>query len=377
MITNGLFPEGEAGALRIKYIAKALASKGCNVTVLCRGISKDSGLVDGIQYYSFRNVKAKGIKKIIDYFSFPSNVKEYLRTNEPVDSIYVYNAHISIFTWLKKYAKETNVRLVHDCVEWYSPEEFKHGRFDPSYIIKNHINTRVLNEEYRVIAISQYLADYYSNKGISSLRVPMLCDCSAINATKELAEDKVQLFYAGNPGGKDLVGNVIQALNLLSEEDRSKVSLTVIGCTKERLVNACGVNEETIECAGTMLEIIGRVPHEEVLQRMSTANFVVLSRNASLRYAQAGFPSKIVESLANSTPVLCNISSDLGDYLIDGQNAVISSDHTPEAFAEAIHCAVMMTYEQRKAMCLDAFKSAENFFDYRNYNECIYRFIVG
>ena len=376
MITNGLFPEGEAGALRIKYIAKALISKGCNVTVLCRGVSKDSGVIDGIQYYSFRNVKARGIKKVIDYFAFPSNVKEYITSTTPIDCVYVYNAHVSIFTWLKKYAKKNEVTLVHDCVEWYSPEEFKFGRLDPSYIIKNHINTKVLNKDYRIIAISQYLTDYFSTKGISSLRVPMLCDCSTVNATKKLAEDKIQLFYAGNPAGKDLVGNVIQAVSLLSKEDKEKVRFTIIGCSKEHLINVCGVSSELIESTSDNVEICGRIPRDQVLERMNTADFVVLSRNAELRYAQAGFPSKVVEALSNSTPMLCNLSSDLSDYLIDGQNAIIATDHTPKAFAEAIHRAVMMTHEQRKTLCEKAEESAQCFFDYRNFCDLLYQFII-
>lgn len=377
MITNGLFPEGEAGALRIRYIAKALISKGCNVTVLCRGISKNSGVIEGIQYYSFRSEKTHGIKRILEYFSFPSSVREYLSANRFIDSVYVYNAHISIFKWLKKYARKNNVKLIHDCVEWYSPEEFKHGKFDLSYIIKNHINTKVLNRDYRVIAISQYLTDYYSAKGISSMRIPMLCDCTAVSANKKLSEDKIQLFYAGNPAGKDLVGNVIQAISLLSKEDKEKVHFTIIGCSKEHLINHCGGSSDVIEETSDNVAIYGRIPRDQVLERMSTADFVVLARNAGLRYAKAGFPSKVVEALVNSTPLLCNISSDLADYLADGQNAVIATDHTPEAFAEAIHRAVMMTYEQRKALCCNAEKSAKHFFDYRNYIYSINEFVVG
>lgn len=377
MITNGLFPEGEAGALRIKYIAKALISKGCNVTVLCRGISKDSGVIDGIQYYSFRSVKTQGIKRIMEYFSFPSNVKEYLSANSSIDSVYVYNAHISIFKWLKKYARKNNVKLIHDCVEWYSPEEFKYGKLDLSYIIKNHINMRVLNKDYRIIAISQYLTDYYSNKGIMSLRVPMLCDCSLAKTVKKISEDRIHLFYAGNPAGKDLVGNMIQAISLLSKEDKERVRFTIIGCSKEYLINVCGVSPEIIESISDNVEICGRIPRDQVIMRMNTADFVVLSRNAELRYAKAGFPSKVVEALSNSTPMLCNFSSDLVDYLIDGQNALIATNHTPEAFAQTIHRAIQTTCAERLAMCDHALLSARKYFDYRNYKDALYDLIIG
>ncbi len=374
MITNGAFPEGEPGALRIKYIAKALTANGCKVTVLCRGNSKESGEIEDIQYYSYRNARARRLKKVSDYFSFPSHVKEYLKVNGPVDAVYVYNAHMSIFAWLKKYAKKNPIPLLHDCVEWYSPEEFKYGRFDLSYIIKNLINTKIIDRQYRIIAISEYLSDYYSGKGIDTMRIPMLCDMSGIQINKCIDKETTQLFYAGNPGGKDLVGNVIKALTLLSDEDKSKVRFTLIGCTKEHLINVCGVRKEDIEQAGDIIDICGRIPRSEVLSRMSSANFVVLSRDASLRYAQAGFPSKIVEALSNSTPVLCNLSSDLGDYLIDNENAVLAKDHTPESLAEAIHRAAELSYDQKNEMCAHARRTAEKYFDWKEYSSDIAKF---
>jgi glycosyltransferase involved in cell wall biosynthesis len=97
----------------------------------------------------------------------------------------------------------------------------------------------------------------------------------------------------------------------------------------------------------------------------------MLIRNPEERYAKAGFPSKVVESLANSTPVLCNLSSDLGLYLRDGENAILASDHTPQAVALAMERAAGLSFEERKGMCEAAHNTAKVKFDYRQYQDAL------
>ena len=375
MITSGHFPEGEAGSLRIKYIGKAFVECGYNVTVLCRGQAKDHGVIDGIQYYSMRSIKTGKIKKVIDYLSFTRHVKEYLKTNKQADCVYVYNAPAAVFSWLKKYSKKTSAKLIHDCVEWYSPEEFKLGVFDPAFIMKNYINTKILTSDYRIIAISKYLESYFLRKGISTLRVPMLCDNSSVQPNKSQEDKRLHLFYAGAPGGKDIIGNVIKALALLPEEEQNKIEFSIFGCTKEYLISTCGIASEDINMVQNMLQIYGRVSRKEVIEKMSIADFVVLPRNAELRYAKAGFPSKVVEALSNATPILCNLSSDLGEYLIDGENAILAKDHEPDSLAEAIYRAMQLTGDDKRRMSECARDTAEKFFDYRKYSESLYEFI--
>ena len=57
----------------------------------------------------------------------------------------------------------------------------------------------------------------------------------------------------------------------------------------------------------------------------------------------AGFPTKVVESLALGTPVITNLTSDLGFCVFDGRNGVIldarsEQDASPEAVARTGIC---------------------------------------
>jgi glycosyltransferase involved in cell wall biosynthesis len=86
-----------------------------------------------------------------------------------------------------------------------------------------------------------------------------------------------------------------------------------------------------------------------------------------LRYAKAGFPTKIVESLSCGTPPVCNLSSDLAMYLTHGENAVLADGHAPEQIKIALESAIQTSPEERKKLRRNARETAEKCFDYRQY----------
>lgn len=373
IITSGCFPEGDAGAVRLFYNAKALMQAGYSVRVLCRGKANESGCADGIAYKSLRTQNGNRILKFLDYKRFPAKVKEQLKAAGAISHVYIYNAPTSVFLFCKRFCKEKNIPLIHDCVEWYSPEEFKRGEKDRAYRSKNKLNTEIIDNAFSVIAISSFLENHFKNKGIHTLRLPILCDVAASEKVKENRQ-KLTLFYAGSPGKKDLVGNVLEAAKLLTQEEREKLEVVFVGTTKAHLVNVCGISEDTISACSDVLKLTGRVSRAEVLNKMDAADFTILVRDASLRFAKAGFPSKVVESLSNATPILCNYSSDLELYLHDGDNALIAEDHTPEALVKTIRKALALTLEEKSQMSKNALESAKKYFDYRNYSEALKTF---
>lgn len=374
IITLGWFPEGDAGAVRLFYNAKALTEAGYAVRVLCRGKVNDSGCIDGIEYISLRTQKGNRLLKLLDYKRFTSRVKKQLEKTKELSAVYIYNAPRSVFKYCKFFCTDRKISLIHDCVEWYSPEEFKLGKYDRAYRTKNEINTKIIDQSFSVVAISRFLEEYYKSKGIRTIRLPILCDAAGSKKVKKNGE-KLTLFYAGSPVKKDLVGNVLKAALLLTEEERQKLQIVFVGVTKSHLISKCEIPKETIDACADVLELCGRVSRTEVLKRMDAADFTILVRDASLRYAQAGFPSKVVESLANATPVLCNYSSDLELYLHDGKNALIAEDHSPEALLKTIRRALALSPEEKSRMSYNARESAEKYFDYRKYSAALRAFL--
>lgn len=374
IITTGWFPEGDAGAVRLKMMAKCLTEANFHVTVLCRGKEHDKGTVEGIDYISLRYKRSR-LGKAYDYFTFPARVKRYLKKNaDSLHGVYIYNAHISVFEFCKSFCSSHGIRLFHDCVEWYSPEEFKNGERNVWYRNKVRINTKIIDHRFSVIAISRYLDDYFSSRGIKTMRVPILCDSASREHPKAENGEKLTLFYAGTPLRKDLVGNLLKAALLLTKEEQKMLRIVFVGVTREGLINGSDVPPDVIDGCSEFLELVGRVPRHEVLRRMEEADFSILLRDASLTYAKAGFPSKIVEALSNATPVFCNLSSDLEEYLEDGKNSVIPKDHTVESVTEAIRRALSLTPEEKNTMSKNALETAKSNFDYRQYTKRFYEF---
>ena len=124
-------------------------------------------------------------------------------------------------------------------------------------------------------------------------------------------------------------------------------------------MTAAGIDPEVLRRLEDLLHVFGRVPRAQVLDALKSTDFTNLMRSPEQRYARAGFPTKVVESLSNSTPVICNLTSDLGRYLRDGENSLLVEDCTPEALARVLAKAVALTQEQRAAMQARALASAE------------------
>ncbi len=374
MITNGRFPDGDAGAVRLFYVAKIFKELGYQVKILCRGKVRDQGCVEGIEYVSLRNKDSNRFVKYYEYFFFPHRVRKIIQKEDSIAGLYIYTAPNSVFRFYKKFASKNSLPLLYDSNEWYSPEQFKHGEKSYAYREKNRLVTKIIDKSYSVVAISRFLEEYYRSKNIQVFRLPILC---AVNKEimPKIRHEGLHLFYAGAPGKKDLIANVLKAVLLLSPELQEKVRITLMGATRDHLIGYCGISADLLDSCSGFLELCGRVSRLEVLEKLREADFTLLPRDASLRYAKAGFPSKVVESLAHSTPILCNLSSDLELYLKDGENALIAEDHTPESLAKVIKRAIALTAEEKEWMFEKSYNTAKCFFDYRIYKESFSEFI--
>ena len=379
IITTGWFPEGDAGAVRLQMMGRALTEIGYKVTVLCRGKLNDKGQYFSVEYCSYRNKQSGLFSKIFDFIEFPSKVKKYLNNNnEELYAVYIYNAHDSLFTYCKSFCHKHSIKLIHDCVEWYSPEEYTLGKFDIWYRKKNRINTKIIDKSFSIIAITKYLEEYFLSKGINTIRVPILCDTEIGITPKPLNENDVTtIFYGGLPGTKDLVGNLLEASLMLTEDEKKKLKIIIVGATKDYLVRVSHIRSDVIDRCLDYTVLHGRLQRKQVLEIMSKSDFSFLARDRELRYAKAGFPSKVVEALSNATPMICNITSDLADYLIDGNNAIIAASHAPADLCDAIRRAMSLSASEKQQMSSEALQTAKQYFDYRNYINELKQFLEG
>lgn len=374
IITGNKYPKEDAGAIRQHATAKILHELGYEVLVL--GYGKPTGhktnRYEEIEYISFRPATGNtAIRAIFRYF-FINRAAHYIKKHiKKIDVLLVVDALPKDFRIIGKIAAQYHAKIVHDSVEWYSPEEFAEGSRNRSYLNKEYTNTKAIGKGWRVIAISKYLQAHFQSRCDRVVRMPVIMDIISIPAKIDVCNDKTVFVYAGGPGKKDYLATMIQAFSLLSKEKRNQAKLHIVGVSREQLISQCGVDQHLVDDLRDMLEVHGRVSHDEAVAFVQNANYTILIRDETLRYAKAGFPTKVVESMACGTPVLCNLSSDLRDYLTDKENAIIASGHKPEDVHQAILSAMMVDTKEYRQMRVNARVTAEKFFDYGSYIQIV------
>ncbi len=373
IITENNYPNGDAGAVRQHTFAKMLIQLGYDVLVIGYGINFDNKVskYDGVNFISFRPRQTNIISKIYHRLEFGTKIYNYINENyNSLDILMVVDVMPRAFKKIEKLKKIYNCILIHDSVEWYSPQEFKNGIFNLAYLRKEYTNKIAINNLWNVVAISSFLEEYFKYQKNNVVRIPVIMDINKIKPRINCIENnnKFIFVYAGGPGKKDYLKEIIEGFSFLTLEQRKNVEIDIIGVNKEQLINSCNVNKNLINSLEKCLKIYGRISRSETIQLVKRADYSLLIRDETLRYSKAGFPTKIVESLACGTPPLCNLSSDLSLYLKNGENSIIASGHTSKDVYKAIINAISITdINKRIHMRKNARKLAENSFDYSVY----------
>ena len=263
------FPAGDAGSLRQYQLAVMLRELGHDVLVVGLGETNNRRIekYGEVDYISFRYGDNKLQNKVLSHLLYWKNLKKILGDYAP-DVILMDDLGPSKTIKLKQYCKVRQIRLIHDSVEWYSPEQFKHGKFSLGYIRKDILNRFLIDKTCGVIAISRYLEDHFKAKGCRCVRIPIVITEADLCKAKDLPEDKVVFTYAGQPGKKDYLHVMLDAFALLPSELLQRVVFNIVGCTKEQML-AAGISSEVLNKLENQLVIHGRVSHDKVLHILS------------------------------------------------------------------------------------------------------------
>ena len=304
-------PDKNAAAQRVIAIGKTLREMGYNVTYV--GVSKDgvsgSDTFDGFECHSF---------------PYPQNTKEWLRhiwkympltklAEYHPDFVILYNFPAIASLKILRYCHKHDIRVFHDTTEW----EYAAG-YSPRDLIKN-VDTWLrmnycLKKMDGVIAISRYLYDFYAPK-VKTVLVPPTVDLENKKwdrGRQLVAGNNVKLVYAGSAGAKskDRLDHIVEAISRYNN-----MELEVVGLTLDQYEKDFGALPEE----SNNVVFMGRLSHTDAVKAVIDADFQVLIRENTLKN-RAGFPTKFVESISCCTPLIATLSSNVGDYLIDGKN---------------------------------------------------------
>ena len=349
-------PDGNAAAQRVLAIAKTIR-EGFEISFL--GISRNdrnSGIIDGFSYVNLRYPSS--IKAWYLHLSGSEALKT-IKTTRP-EVVIAYNFPALGLHRVLKYCKAHKIKLVGDITEWYKP----------------HNLIKWIDTEWRMISlnkkmdglivISKYLNKYY--KCNKTFLMPPTVDLSKANYLEKLSEDKktnyISLLYAGSPGRGD--------------KDRLDILLSVIGYYPNIILDIFGITNHDFSVlfpTVTVPENVkfwGRQTHEKTIEKLCESDFSIFFRQ-STRVNNAGFPTKFAEAQAVGVPVISNHFSDLDEYITIGKNGYLASNISRTSIIQVLDVVSKLSRQDIDNMHL--YTISLNQFDYRNYQESLYRFI--
>lgn len=370
-VTDLSFP-GSAMASRLLAFVKLFYCLGYDIHLIAgKSDELESGEIYQGEDFTYEIVSSKRSDRMMSYFGNENLIKavdRYVSENE-VD--YIFSTSLNaLYRKLLKLCKQKNIKLILEQCEWYDPSSFGMGKYDIRYRrFKTNIKKYYCQADY-VISISRLLNDYYNGSGVKSIRIPSIIDVMNKPKKYNVHNEKIKLVFTGNTSNsKELIVPVLEALR----EYKDRIELHIYGSSMNGLRKH--VNSDVlIDGLNNSLFVHGVIKQEEVEKVLLNSDYQIFIR-PKRRSSDAGFPTKLCESMSVGTPCITNDTGDISLVLKDGKNGFMVKGNDVKAVKEAFEKIVKLDKDSYRQMRIMARRDAESFFDYRNYLKDVEEFL--
>lgn len=351
-------PDKNAAAQRVLSIAKAL--RDAKYEVLFYGITKSEDFKGEVCGFSYEAYPYPASTRDWIRYAVGIDIISYIKKINP-NYIITYNYPAVAQERIIRFCRKRGIKVIGDITEWYASSNFV-KRVDIT------LRMRWSNKHLDgIIAISKYLHNYYSQKKV--LLLPPLVDSHEEKWGKKCNESNsnaIRLIYVGSPGGgKDRLDYILKGI---SKVDSQKFILDIVGITEKQYSEIYGIDNKNCNVS---INFHGRIPHIQAVELLKKSDFQIFFRDYT-RVNNAGFPTKLVESISAGIPVIVNDISNISDYIVDGFNGFIISIPSEEAILKVLHKVALLSNDDIKILKLNI---NQNTFDYRNYVSSIVLFM--
>lgn len=373
IVTDYSFPYGEAWSMRATCFYKLLKRCGFCVTVLARLADNVDDIGDvccDVEYveFNYNSIKAYTIDKRKAYVeAIEKCIKE-----KKIDIILSSNMDY-VYSKIIKIAKKNGIPYVMEQCEWYDVSSFPGGYFNPKYWLYSYNMRWGYARCDGVIAISSYLFNHFSKKVKHVVRIPSIIDITEYEPKLDVnTKDILNVGMCGSLGGsKENIKVVFEALLKVNHE-KKRVTYHIYGPSKEEVIKAVGT--ELYNRCSNYVEIYGRIPQIDVAKKLKELDFTILVR-PKRRSSEAGFSTKLVESMAVGTPCIYNETGDIGIYVTNGINGIKVLDDSVESIINGLEEAFVLSEKRLVDMRISAYELSKEIFDYNYYIDGMNRFI--
>jgi glycosyltransferase involved in cell wall biosynthesis len=330
-------PDRDAAATRVVGMAELFVNSNFDVTFA--GWEVLSGDVKTYDYSGYKCFPQAEYKPVVGFTSKVSRFLfmglktfRWIRQNPYYDIYVLYNPPAIFAALMLSWCKIKKKRLVLDSTEWYESGHiinWSGGKCSVKgylAVFENIVRMRLVYPRFKnIIAISFFLESYYKRRNV--IRVPPILDNAvAFNSFNDIIYkrkigEELCFIYAGTAGKKDNIIDFILALPEISAITSRKVRLLIVGMTSTEvglLLSEAGCSPEAYY---SYYRVLGRVSRAKALVEYKTAHFSVLLRD-NMRYAKAGFPTKLMESWRYGCPVIANAVGDISTLADPGIDTI-------------------------------------------------------
>lgn len=357
------FPTGEASSIRALNLTRLIVEAGHTVHVIadvqgneCQGVPCT---------YECVSTSGKNLQERTRNAKLSIQCLKKYCDEHRVDAI-LTNARYDRYDSVARICKEKQIKLYVENCEWYDFSNFKLKFLDYRYLLNQKMILFGFKKAHGFISISRFLHQYNSGLGKKSVRIPTIMDVANTPVGRGSGQKRIQVVYTGNPGvSKEFLAPVIELL-AKNKGISERIQFHIYGVDEKRVLINQNVTKDMIQQAGDSVIIHGRVPQNDIQNILMNADYQLFLR-PQRRSSNAGFPTKLGESMAVGTPVIANDTGDIGLYIKDSMNGYLLKEGTAENVETVFEKIINISTEKYMDFRRHARKTAEESFDYRRY----------
>ena len=342
-VGNFFYPDGNAAGKRVWGNLEAIRAAGFKTACLCFRKENGSGELEvsnnletdlyTIPYTSgFDRLKNSVPKQV-----FKTVLDKY--HDQKIVAVIMYNSlgTTEFNSFVVKECHKRAIKAYYDIADYFDvPHKANVLRYYMKKRELNQLTGKVLPACDGWIAISSFLRNMMPNPE-KTIVVPPL-SVSKANYTPR-PQTELVISYAtfivdkNRPISewKDRIDSYIDVFIKLNDYAINRpYEIHFLGFYKEDLLEMFpdDIRQEyakKIEILGDKVKFFGPMSNKEVQQHISNSDYTILLRDSKTSN-NAGFPTKISESISLGVPPITNITSDIGCYIKDGVNGIVVSD---------------------------------------------------
>lgn len=332
-----------AGSKRMQNLINALLKTGHNniANLIVKNPNeslpqKTVGEINAVKYELLEYT----IKNPFSFIPFYRRAFKFVKASKSSqfkNILYCYDTPTFINYPIIRYAKRKGYKVVVDIVEDYALTTQSLG-LKQKFMANRQVSILKKLPDYAsgVIAISKYLNNKMvkeTDGRIPVFHLPVTVNFSFFKARPAAEKNSIKIFYGGSFGEKD---GLLYLLNAFEQVAEKHVVLELILTGRPPQVGMAHVTDFLAHSKfKERIHFMGYLSDMDYYALMNSCDIFCMTRVSS-GYAQAGFPFKLGEMLAAGKPVIATNISNVSDYLINKQNALLISPDSTEEIVEAL-----------------------------------------